>query len=106
MTMTARERRLGLHLPVQVAGVDTAGVAFGESTRSLNISARGIAFECRHHLAIGTRIGLQIALPPALRGHFGGHDVYSVRAAVCRLEEVDAQDIHRVGARFLGKSEP
>lgn len=105
MTITERERRLGLHLPVEVSGVDTAGAAFAESTRSLNISARGIAFECRHHLAIGARVGLEIALPPALRPHFGGHDVYRVRAAVCRLEEVDAQDIHRVGARFLATTE-
>lgn len=105
MTMTERERRLGLHLPVAVSGTDTAGSSFAEVTRSLNISARGIAFECRHPLAIGARVELDISLPPALRPHFGGQGIYRVKAAVCRLEVVEEQDIHRVGARFLAAAE-
>jgi hypothetical protein len=103
--MTARERRLGLHLPVEVAGHDATGGLFAESSRSVNISAGGICFESLHNLAVGSRLTLQIALPPPLRSHFGGHAVYRVRAAICRIEHLEGQTAYRASARFLGEVE-
>ena len=101
--MSARERRLGLHLPVEVAGQDAAGTAFAESTRSLNISAGGICFESLHNLAVGSRLTLEIALPPALRSHFGGSAVYRVGAAICRVERLEGQTAYRASGRFLAE---
>jgi hypothetical protein len=100
-----REKRLGLQLPVEVSGTDAAGHAFQEKTRSVNISGGGICFESAHHILVGTRVLLQIRLPVALRGRFGGKELYSVRAVVCREENFDGQALHRIGARFLGEGE-
>lgn len=103
--MSARERRLGLHLPVEFAGRDAAGDLFAESTRSLNISAGGICFDSLHNLAVGSRLTLHIALPPPLRSHFGGSAIYRVSAAICRIEHLAGQTAHRASARFLAEVE-
>ena len=100
-----REKRLGLHLPVEVSGADAAGHAFTESTRTVNISGGGICFESAHHILVGTRVTLQIRLPPTLQKRFGGRELYQVRAVVCREENFDGQAAHRIGARFLGEAQ-
>jgi serine/threonine-protein kinase len=100
-----REKRLGLHLPLEVSGVDASGQAFTDSTRSVNISGGGICFECSRHLLVGSRLLLQIQLPPALQKRFGGREVYRVRAVVCREESFEGETVRRIGARFLGESE-
>ncbi len=97
-----RERRVGLHLPVQVEGTDETGSPFNESTRTLNISGGGVLFESRNKLAVGNRLSLQIQLPPPLRRHVGNCEVYRARAVVCRVEKFEGEDHARVGARFLG----
>ena len=45
VSTTDREKRVGLHLPLDVSGQDASGASFHESTRSLNISGGGILFE-------------------------------------------------------------
>lgn len=100
-----REKRLGLHLPVQVSGVDAAGKPFTEATRTLNISGGGICFESARHILVGSRVMLHIQLPPALQKRFGDRATYSVRAVVCREENFEGEAVHRIGARFLGEGE-
>jgi hypothetical protein len=100
---TERERRVGLHLAVDVEGRDALGRAFSERTRSLNVSGGGICFESRRQLDVGARLALTIELPPALRPRFGGRAVYRARAVVCRVEHFEAEPRFRVGARFLGE---
>ena len=102
--LSKREQRLGLDLPVSVAAQDVFGVSFTEATRSLNVSGGGICFESRHRLQPGSRLTLQVQLPPGLRRHFGGASVYKARAVVCRVEGCEGQPTSRVGARFLGPS--
>ena len=100
-----REKRLGLHLPVEVSGTDAAGHDFSEKTRTVNISGGGILFESAHHILVGTRVLLQIQLPESLQKRFGGKELYTVRAVVCREENFEGQSVHRIGARFLGEGE-
>jgi PilZ domain-containing protein len=100
-----REKRLGLHLPMEVSGTEASGHAFTESTRSVNISGGGICFESARHLLVGTRVMLQIRLPPSLQKRFGGRELYTVRAVICREENFDGEAVHRIGARFLGEAE-
>jgi len=97
------DHRLGLRLPVEVAGEDIAGHAFVEETRSLNISGGGILIATSHALAIGARIVLHVELPVVLRRHFGGRASYHCRAAVCRVEPQGDAGQWKVGARFLGE---
>ncbi|HET8648163.1 MAG TPA: PilZ domain-containing protein [Vicinamibacteria bacterium] len=100
-----REKRLGLHLPLEVSGSDAAGEPFTESTHTVNISGGGICFESSRHILVGTRVRLQIQLPPSLQKRFGGKELYTVRAVVCREENFDGQPVHRIGARFVGDAE-
>ncbi|HVO11908.1 MAG TPA: PilZ domain-containing protein [Vicinamibacteria bacterium] len=101
MSPSEREKRLTLHLPVEVRGQDLTGVAFTELTRSLNVSGGGIMFECRRPLGIGTRLALAIEVPPRLRHRFGDREVYRARAVVCRVEHREGGEPTRVAARFL-----
>jgi hypothetical protein len=99
-----REKRVGLHLPVEVRGEDAAGARFTEMTRSVNVSGGGICFESHRQISVGARLELTIELPVSLRRHFGNKDVYQARAVVCRVERFE--DSSRVGARFLGEVSP
>jgi hypothetical protein len=103
MSLVEREKRVALHLPVEVRGEDAAGVRFTEYTRSVNVSGGGICFESHRWVAVGTRLHLSIELPVNLRRHFGNKDVYSARAVVCRVERFEGEEVARIGARFLGE---
>ena len=103
MTSDARrEKRVGLKLSLDVSGQDAGGVTFAHSGQTLNISGGGVCFESPRHLLVGTRLLLSIQIPPPLRGHFGGQEVYRAWAVVCRVERFEGQASSRVGARFLG----
>jgi hypothetical protein len=104
MSLIQREKRVGLHLPVEVRGEDSAGVRFTEVTRSVNVSGGGICFESHRKVAVGARLVLTIELPASLRHHFGDKDVYRARAVVCRVEGLEGETMSRIGARFLGEA--
>ena len=104
-TLTAREKRVGLHLPIDVSGQDAGGSPFAHGSRTLNISGGGICFESPRHLLVGCRLNLHIQLPPPLRRHFHGRPVYRVKAVVCRIEHVEGAPTSRIGARFLEELE-
>lgn len=101
MSIASRPKRVGLHLPLDVDGRDAGGARFSETTRTLNVSGGGLAFETGRDLQMGSRLDLRIELPPPLRHHFGGKAVYSVRAVVCRVERPQGAAIARIGVRFL-----
>jgi PilZ domain-containing protein len=102
-TLTQREKRIGLHLPLEVSGQDAEGASFRESTHTVNISGGGVCFEMNRLPFVGARLTLNIQLPPPLRKHFGGQAVYRARAVVCRVERYEGHGACRVGARFLGE---
>ena len=102
-TLTARERRLGLHLSLDVSGKDATGTPFTQTARTLNISGGGVLFESPRHLIVGSRLVLHIQIPSALRKHFSNRPLYRVRAVVCRVERFQDEALSRVGARFLGE---
>lgn len=106
MNLVEREKRMGLHLPVEVRGEDAGGARFTEYTRSVNVSGGGICFESHRQISVGTRLQLSIDLPLNLRHYFGNQDVYRARAVVCRVERFEGEAAARVGARFLGESAP
>ncbi len=106
MSLVEREKRVALHLPVEVRGEDAAGARFTEHTRSLNVSGGGICFESHRPLAVGARLHLSIELPVNLRRHFGDKDVYRARAVVCRVERSSGPEAARIGARFLREEAP
>ncbi len=104
MSLIERQKRMGLHLPVEVRGEDGEGVRFTEYTRSVNVSGGGICFESHRQIAVGARLHLSIELPVSLRRHFGDRDVFRARAVVCRVERFEGEGTARIGARFLGEA--
>jgi len=100
-TLTAREKRVGLHLPIDVSGLDAQGRTFAHSARTLNVSGGGVCFESPRQLSVGSRLAVHIQVPPRLRRHFGGRPVYRVRAVVCRIERASGAPVSKIGARFL-----
>ncbi len=102
--IASRHRRMGLDLPVSVAGRDVVGAPFTEETHTVNVSGGGLCFESRRNLPMGSRLALKIALPPKLRPKFGGRSVYRVRAVVCRVEKAPEGGSFRVGVRFVGET--
>jgi len=101
-----REKRVALRLSLDVTGQDVGGLAFAHSAQTINISGGGVCFETPRNLLVGTRLLLNIQIPPALRGRFGGKDVYRAWAVVCRVERFEGQSLSRIGARFVGGAEP
>jgi hypothetical protein len=103
MSLANRPKRVGLHLPLNVDGREAGGTKFSDTTRTLNVSGGGLAFETGRDLQMGSRLDLRIELPPSLRHHFGGKATYSVRAVVCRIERLQGAATGRIGVRFLGE---
>ena len=97
-----RSPRRALVLPLTVSGEDVTGRAFTESTRTLDVSGGGLAFATRKHLLIGSRLVLEVRLPPRLRRHFAGREAYRVKAVVCRAV-APVEGLAHVGVRFLGE---
>ena len=102
-TLASRQKRVGLQLPLAVAGRDAGGARFSDDTRTVNVSGGGLAFETERDIQMGSRLDLSIQLPPPLRHHFGGRAVYGVRAVVCRVERRQGAARARIGVRFLGE---
>ena len=102
MPLVGRNKRVNLHLPVEVQGEDAAGKRFTELTHSVNVSGGGILFESHRQVPIGARLILRIELPVILRHRFGDRDTFRARAVVCRVEQLEGQETQQVGARFLG----
>jgi hypothetical protein len=103
ISIVDRKKRLELHFAMKVKGADQAGRVFDEETRTRNLSAGGLCFESRHHVPVGGRVSLEIAIPDAMRKRFGGQAVYAVNAVVCRVERFEADAMSRIGARFIGR---
>ena len=102
-SIASRQKRVGLHLPLAVAGRDAGGARFSDDTQTVNVSGGGLAFETERDIQMGSRLDLSIQLPPPLRHHFGGRSVYGVRAVVCRVERRQGAATARIGVRFLGE---
>ena len=91
-SLANRQKRVGLHLPLDVDGREAGGARFSETTRTLNVSGGGLAFETARDLQMGSRLDLRIELPPPLRHHFGGKAAYMGKIA---RDETDLLDSRR-----------
>lgn len=103
VTLSEREKRLALRLPVELFGKDADGVDFRAQGRSLDISGQGMLVETRHRLAVGQRFELHMPLPEALRPHFNDLEIYKVLGVVRRVEVPDGGGLYRVACQLLGE---
>ena len=104
-TLTERQKRRELRLPLNVSGRDARGAPFAERGQTTNISGGGLCFEAVRQFPVGSRLDLRIEVPPPLRRYFGGRATYAVKVVVCRLEAIESGATYRIGARFIGDLE-
>lgn len=105
VTLTEREKRLALRLPVELFGKDVESQDFTAQGRSLDISGQGMLIETRHHFDVGQRFELHMPLPEVLRPRFGDREVYKVVGVVRRVEVPDGGGLYRVACQLLGEPE-
>ncbi len=105
MSEERRQRpRLGLKLPVRIAGHDAQGKPWTEMSTVLDVSASGASFVLKHKVARGNVVHLLVPLPKRFRSYDLGDASYQVFALV-RSARSDP-DGTRVGVMFLGKHPP
>ena len=93
------ERRIAVHLPLQVRGTDSEGVPFEESTETENVCRSGTAFVISREIELGASVEITIAMPRQSRG--GDIDF----ATVGRIVHVKPGKSKRetiVGVQFTG----
>jgi hypothetical protein len=96
------ERRIAVHLPLQVRGRDRQGILFEEETSSENLCRSGAAFLSRFDLAIGS--SLEIHIP------FGNHSSrryeadFATQGRIVHIRDanVPASGERLIGVRFTG----
>jgi hypothetical protein len=97
------ERRIEVHLPVRVRGLDARGFSFEEDTASENLCRSGIAFRTRFDVAIGSNLEIRIPRIPAVAAVMRPSDAdFHTQGRVAHVSE-DSQSGERVvGVQFTG----
>lgn len=91
------DRRVRVRLPLEVHGIDRAGVKFQERTTSEDLCRGGAAFSLLHEIEVDVELELNIPLP-----HQGprGETDFSTKG---RVRHVTASGTgHVVGVQFTG----
>jgi hypothetical protein len=105
-TLIDRERRVPLQTPLVVSGRDVRNYPFTESTRTRNVSGQGLCYESGHNVTVGTRLALDVGVPPKLRTYFDHRDVYNVLGQVTRVGRDPSSGRYEVGVRLLEEAPP
>jgi PilZ domain len=103
-TIRRRDPRIGLWIPLRAQGHDASGKPWEELTKSLDASARGVAFVVKHPVEVGQLLQVTLPLPRQLRSYDHEAATYRTYAVVVSAVKVAAGS--RVGAAFLGKQPP
>lgn len=105
MSEERRQRpRLGLKLPVRVAGFDPHGHQWTEMATVLDVSSSGASFVLKHAAVRGSVLHLLVPLPKRFRSYDLGEASYHVYGLV-RSARSEPDGV-RVGVMFLGKHPP
>jgi c-di-GMP-binding flagellar brake protein YcgR len=92
-----REKRVQVHLPVEIRGTDRSGKQFDERTTSENLCRGGVAFTLSRELELGALLEINIPLPRASQQ---GETDFATRGQV---RHVYASETGRVfGVAFTG----
>ena|SRR5579863_10589935 len=94
-----RERRVPVHLPIVVRGVDRMGHSFEERTSSENLCRGGAAFALRYPLDLGDQLEIHI---PVLPTSAGADTEFSTKGRIVHL--MPGRRVHEliVGVEFTG----
>jgi hypothetical protein len=94
------ERRIAVHLPMQVSGRDARGVIFTEETSSENLCRGGAAFITRFELPVGA--DLDIRIPMSHQAPRREEADFATRGQVVHVAPASGLRESLVGVRFTG----
>jgi hypothetical protein len=92
-----KDRRMRVHLPVEVRGTDRNGQRFDERTQCSDLCRQGAAFPLSHDLEIGAEV--DIFIPITRPGHQGAAD-FSTQARVRHVRTAEGTRV--IGVEFIG----
>jgi hypothetical protein len=92
-----REKRVQVHLPVEIRGTDRNGARFDETTTSENLCRGGVAFTLSRELELGAMLDINIPLP---RGSQQGESDFATRGQVRHVYSAGSSKIF--GVAFTG----
>lgn len=98
------QRRVEAAIPIQVRGLDSAGVEYDDSTNALEVSRRGLSFLTKRDLAMFAPLTIVIPGRGPLRPNEGPSDFFAEATVVRTIREDD--EYFRVGVRFMGATLP
>jgi hypothetical protein len=103
---TQRERRLDrrvkVHLPMEIRGTDGSGQPFLETTQSVNVSRRGAAFILRREIDRGAN--LEIRIPPSRAAAGKEAEEFSTVGRVVYVRNIEGAIDLLIGVEFTGRS--
>jgi len=92
-----REKRVQVHLPVEIRGTDRSGARFDETTTSENLCRGGVAFTLSRELDLGAMLDISIPLP---RGGQKGENDFATRGEVRHIYTAGSSRVF--GVAFTG----
>jgi PilZ domain-containing protein len=94
-----RERRVPVHLPIVVRGMDLTGMSFEEHTSCENICRGGAAFATRYPLNLGIKLEIQIPVVPTAASK---DTEFSTQGRIVHVMPGRDQHERIVGVEFTG----
>jgi PilZ domain len=94
------ERRISVHLPMQISGRDRRGVVFNEETSSENLCRNGAAFVTRFDVALGS--DLEIRIPLSHQAMRRTDADFATRGKVVHVGDTQWDGERLVGVQFTG----
>jgi c-di-GMP-binding flagellar brake protein YcgR len=96
------DRRVAVHLPIEIRGTDDAGNPFLETTQSVNVSRRGVAFMLNRNIDRGANIEIRIPMPRATAGKDA--EEFSTVGRVVHVKNIEGAIDLLIGVEFTGRS--
>jgi hypothetical protein len=97
------ERRVEVHLPVEIRGKDNAGKPFAETSRTENVSRRGAALIVFAEIGEGADVEIRIPLPPG-QGAAEAEKEFSTVGRVVHVRSATPGAARMIGIQFTGRS--
>jgi c-di-GMP-binding flagellar brake protein YcgR len=94
-----RERRVSVHLPIVIRGLDFGGSHFEEPTSSENLCRGGVALAMRNPVELGHSLEIRI---PVLPTAASSETVFSTRGRIVHWKQGKDADESIVGVEFTG----
>ena len=96
------DRRVSVHLPLEIRGTDGSGKPFLETTQSVNVSRRGVAFILHRDIDRGANIEIRIPAPRTTPGKEA--EEFNTVGRVVHVKTIEGAIDLLIGVEFTGRS--